>query len=186
MMLVQTVGFGKAAAAGVVKYRVNHGGVQITSGDGDLNWEQDDIGAHASYWDNVDALNQFDVTDTIDLNDASIPAECPESMMQSEIYSDNTVTMTFTVTDGNQYKVRLFFAELFHTSSGSRVFDVQIDSVVKLDAYDIYADVGHDVGVMKEFTVTASGTSLEIKFDASQGDFADNWKINGLEIQDVT
>ena len=61
---------------------------------------------------------------------------------------------SFPVTPGTS-KVRLYFAEIWFTSSAARTFDVSIEGTQVLTGYDIVADVGAFTGVMKSFTVTA-------------------------------
>ena len=79
-----------------------------------------------------------------------------------------------------RYEVRLYFAELFFTTAGARVFNVAIEGNQVLSQYDIVADVGAFTGVMKSFTVTADA-SLDILFSH----VVENPKINAIEILDA-
>ena len=66
------------------------------------------------------------------------------------------MTWTFPVNAG-QYQVKLFFAEIYFTAAGQRTFNVTINGTQVLSNYDTVADVGPLKGVVKTFTVTASG-----------------------------
>jgi hypothetical protein len=86
----------------------------------------------------------------------------------------------FPVDSGATYEVRLYFAEIYHTQDGQRVFDVTVENQVVLDNYDIHADVGHDTGVTKTFQVTPDST-LDVDF----GHVTENPKVAGIEIVKV-
>lgn len=83
----------------------------------------------------------------------------------------------FTV-DNGEYTVNLYFAEIFHDEAGQRIFDVEIEGSLVLDDYDIYADVGQNVAVMKSFDATVSDGNLDIDFTT----VIDNAKISAIEI----
>ncbi|GAB5378278.1 MAG: hypothetical protein AcusKO_47400 [Acuticoccus sp.] len=83
----------------------------------------------------------------------------------------------FDVTNGD-YTVNLYFAEIFQDADGARVFDVEIEGVLVLDDYDIHADVGMNVAVMKSFDTTVSDDVLDIDFTT----VVDNAKISAIEI----
>ena len=74
-------------------------------------------------------------------------------------------------------RVRLYFAEIWFTSSGARTFNVSIEGTQVLTGYDIVADVGAFTGVMKSFTVTAD-SSLDIVLSAVM----ENPKVSAIEI----
>jgi len=48
--------------------------------------------------------------------------------------------------------------------AGNRIFDVEIEGTVVLDDYEVFAEVGCDVGVMKTFIVTSTDGTLDIRF----------------------
>jgi hypothetical protein len=85
----------------------------------------------------------------------------------------------FLVPAGETVQVRLYFGDGFSGTNdpGERVFDVSIDGVVVLDHYDIVADVGHKVGVMKSFSVVSDGV-VNIDF----GHVVENPMVNAIEI----
>ncbi len=74
----------------------------------------------------------------------------------------------------------MHFAEIFHTSAGSRIFDVHIEGVQgQLTDYDIYlAAGGANTAVIETFMVTVSDGGLTIDF-TSKVEYA---KISGIEI----
>jgi hypothetical protein len=117
----------------------------------------------------------FPTSDSITL-DSTNPDSTPEAIFQTERFGDTQ--WDFSVTAGQSYEVRLYFAEIFQESSGEREFNVSIEGQQVLDNYDIYADVGHDVGTMKSFSVTPSDSTLDIDFTT----VTDNAKISAIEI----
>lgn len=88
---------------------------------------------------------------------------------------------TFPVASGD-YEVRLFFAETNKHAQriGSRKFDVTIEGAIKLDDYDVFANVGGFTGVMKTFRV-ASDESLNVEFSHVVG----NPMVSGIEVVQV-
>ena len=70
----------------------------------------------------------------------------------------------FPVTSGDTVDVRLFFAEIVRCQTGGHVFDVVIEGTTVLDEYDAFAEVGCEVGVMKEFEVIMTDDNLDIDF----------------------
>ena len=108
------------------------------------------------------------------------PAEC----LATERWDPDTapeMAWAFPVTAGRQVQVRLYFASRYSATDapGDRVFDVAIDGVTRLNDYDIVADVGHNVGTMKSFTIASDG-SVDITF----GHVVENPLINAIEIVD--
>lgn len=81
--------------------------------------------------------------------------------------------------NGN-YTVKLHFAEIFYTTPGSRVFNVNVENGQGLlTNYDILADAGAgNTAVVKQFNVAVADGVLNISFINVQ----DNAKISGLEI----
>jgi hypothetical protein len=78
------------------------------------------------------------------------------------------------------YTVKLYFAERFYTTPGSRVFNVKLEGISKLSNLDVYATVGHDVGLEKVFTgVMVNDGVLNIDFTA----ITDNAIVNAIVVQ---
>ncbi|QIO24603.1 malectin domain-containing carbohydrate-binding protein [Haloarcula sp. JP-L23] len=153
-------------------YRVNAGGSTVAAIDGGADWTPpgSTTGVTVS-----GSTSTFSTSDTITL-DSTVPDSTPSEVFQSERYGDQQ--WDFDVTAGQSYEVRLYFAEIFATSSGAREFDVTIEGEQVLNNYDIYADVGHDVGTMKSYTVTPSDGTLDVDFITE----VDNAKISAVEI----
>ncbi|MDS0279521.1 malectin domain-containing carbohydrate-binding protein [Halomicroarcula sp. S1AR25-4] len=153
-------------------YRVNAGGSTVAAIDGGADWTPpgSTTGVTVS-----GSTSTFSTSDTITL-DSTVPDSTPSEVFQTERYGDQQ--WDFDVTAGQSYEVRLYFAEIFATSSGAREFDVTIEGEQVLNNYDIYADVGHDVGTMKSYTVTPSDGTLDVDFVTE----VDNAKISAVEI----
>jgi hypothetical protein len=84
------------------------------------------------------------------------------------------------LTPGNQYTVRLHFAELYQTASGKRVFNVAINGTTALSNFDIYSAAGATYkAVVREFNTTANGSG-QIVINLST--ITDNATIQGIEI----
>ncbi|MBA3884193.1 MAG: choice-of-anchor D domain-containing protein [Acidobacteria bacterium] len=160
-----------------VLYRVNAGGAEVS---GTPSWSSDTASAPSPY-SNAIASNSTTYTTkkAVDLGDPSIPAGTPGSLFQTERYprsGGDDMRWSFPVTPGT-YEVRLYFAEIYFTSVGARVFSVAIEGDPVLSNYDIVADVGAFKGVVKSFTVVADA-SLDITLSR----LVENPKINAIEI----
>jgi hypothetical protein len=79
------------------------------------------------------------VTNTITITGITNPA--PAGVYQKERYGTCTYTIT-GLTASTQYLVRLHFAELYHTATGARKFNVVINGATVLTNFDIYAVAG--------------------------------------------
>ena len=146
--------------------RINAGGPLIA------DWQPDDAFASSGA--------KFSVSSTV-TPDGTVPTLVPAEIFQSERYKSGDIDWTFPLTLGKTYDVRLYFAEIFFHSIGDRVFDVEIEGTQVLDDYDIFADVGADVGTMKEFQVTLQDSDLVI----SLNEVTNTVKISGMEIIEV-
>jgi len=117
------------------------------------------------------------VTNSITISGITNPA--PAAVYQSERYGNSTYTFP-SLTAGAQYTVRLHFAELYQTTSGSRKFNVVINGSTVLSSFDIYATAGARYkAVLREFTTTASSSGqIVINFQT----VTDNATVEGIEI----
>ena len=91
---------------------------------------------------------------------------------------------TYTIpglTAGSSHTVLLHFAETYFTAAGQRVFNVAINGTSVLANFDIYANVGVNAAIVKQFTATAN-TSGQIVIALSNGT-ADQPVISGIEIR---
>jgi len=98
----------------------------------------------------------------------------------------NTGIFSYNIPISNgTYNVKLHFAEIYwgapeggDATANARIFDVDIEGEVKLNNYDIYAEVGAITAIIKTFTVTVEDEELNIEFNASD----DKPKLSALEV----
>ena len=91
---------------------------------------------------------------------------------------------TYTIpglTAGSSHTVLLHFAETYFTAAGQRVFNVAINGTSVLANFDIYANVGVNAAIVKQFTATANASG-QIVIALSNGT-ADQPVISGIEIR---
>jgi hypothetical protein len=99
----------------------------------------------------------FSTTDAIDLSGLSgeVP---PMSVFQTERFGAFTYTIP-NRTRGSPQRVILYFAESVRTAAGQRTFDVAINGVKVLTAFDIFqAAGGKNRAVARSFDTTASAS----------------------------
>lgn len=102
-------------------------------------------------------------------------------LYQSERYG--SFTYSFTVPAGN-YSVILKFAEIYFTSTGSRVFNVAINGSQVLTNFDIVSAAGGAFKALdKTFPVTVTGNSINIQFITGPADFP---KVSAIEIKQAS
>jgi N,N-dimethylformamidase beta subunit-like, C-terminal/Malectin domain/Abnormal spindle-like microcephaly-assoc'd, ASPM-SPD-2-Hydin len=169
-----------AAPAGAEPlYRVNAGGPVVT---GPPEWSADTAASPSPYVNAAAATNRTTTTGaTINTSHPSLPTGTPAVLFQTERYDPKAgaeMQWAFPVTAG-RYEVRLYFAETYSGAQtvGARLFNVTIEGALKLDRYDIYADVGGFTGVMKSFVVTSDAT-LNVNFAR----VVENPKVNAIEV----
>ena len=146
---------------GEVLYRVNAGGALVA------DWDEDTETNPSSFVNGSD-LSVVTTTDAITL-DASVPADTPTEIFQSMrldgVQAAPSIEWDFPVTAGEELVVRLFFAEIVQCRSGGRVFDIVIEGTEVMTDYEVFAEVGCDVGLMKEFTVTPTDSNLDVELN---------------------
>ena len=114
-------------------------------------------------------------TDTIDMSGVDDPA--PMTVYQHERYGNVTYTLD-SLNANSRYIILLHFNERYFSTSGSRIFDVEINGVLVLDNFDIYATAGHDVAVLRTFTTTSNASGvITIEFI----NVVNNASITGIE-----
>jgi hypothetical protein len=159
-VIVDLTGWYTDAAATEVLYRVNAGGDELA---GDPVWTADSLTSPSPY---RTAGSVATTANPIDTTDASVPAGTPAELFQTERYDplDATdMTWAFPVVPGD-YEVRLYFAETYFDTVGSRVFDVEAEGVVVLNDLDVFAEAGAmDKAIVRSFPVTSDGT-LDLAF----------------------
>jgi PKD repeat protein len=165
-----------------VLYRVNAGGPELPAIDALPNWSADNgttnplrnSGSNAASWSAVGSLH------------ASVPGHVPAGLYSTERWDPPAapeMRWAFPVQAGRQVQVRLYLANRCTCTEqpGQRVAHIEINGQRVLNAYDIVADVGHDVGTMKQFTATGNASGqVVVEFLH----VTENPLINGIEIID--
>jgi N-acetylneuraminic acid mutarotase len=162
-------------------HRINAGGPDVAASPG---WNKDTKGSPSPFVNAAATGNKTQSTsNTIDMSDPSIPAGTPQAIFKSfrfDLKEKPNLEWDIPVSPG-AYVVRLYFAEIVSSfmTVGARKFDVDINGVEVLNAYDIFKDVGGDKGVVKTFEVVTDA-NLDIDFIP-----ADNKKpaINAIEVE---
>ncbi len=175
-----------SAATGSVLYRVNTGAGQLAPADSSTTpWSADTQGSPSSYLADPGNNKTYTTGDAIDLTHPSVQGgPAPEALFQSERYDGSggsEMQWAFPITGTQTVEVRLYLAETYQTTSGERIFDVEVEGTVPdvFDDIDIYDLVGHDTAIMLAHIVTVDDGTLNVDFIH---DVADNPKISGIEI----
>ncbi|MDG4750149.1 malectin domain-containing carbohydrate-binding protein [Micromonospora sp. WMMD718] len=148
-----------------VLYRVNAGGPVVAAADGGPDWAADTGSSPSPYHNTGSSTSSFNTVGSLD---ATVPAGTPAALYSDERYDPAggaEMLWQFPVPTGTEVHVRLYLANRYDGTSApnTRVFDVALDGAVVLDDLDLSASVGHNVGTMREFTVTSDGT-VDIEF----------------------
>src|SRR5258708_6159843 len=144
--------------------------VQIKAGGGAVSRFVADTG--------FDSGNMFSSTAAINLSGVNNAA--PQAVYQSVRWNASFNYTLGGLTAGTSYVVRLHFVELSFTAAGQRVFNVAINGSGVLANFDIFAAVGQNHGLEREFNATAN-SSRQIVVAFTRGT-ADNPSVAGLEV----
>jgi len=79
------------------------------------------------------------------------------------------------------YKVTLLFAEIFHGSTGSRLFDVSIEGIKVSRNLDVFAKVGKNAAYNETHSVTVTDGELTISLSTIK----DNANISAIKVVEV-
>ena len=176
----------RAASAATVTplFAVNAGGAAISSST--PPWSAD-TGAPASSFVNAAATGNsvFTTGTSVNMTDPSVPAGTPMAVFQSERFDPpggSDMTWTFPAAAGT-YQVKLFFAEIYFTQAGKRVFNVSINGSTVLSNYDTVADVGAFKGVVKTFPVTTTSATPTITITFAH--VVENPAVKGVEVDQL-
>lgn len=144
-------------------YRVNAGG-----------GAEDPFSADAYY---TGGSSYTKATAQIDTSDVSEPA--PEAVYRSE--HNHTHNYSFPgLVPGNNYFLRLHFAEIYHDEVGERTFDVSINGEEVLNGFDVFAEAGaKNKAIVREFSATANESGQVVLLFEN---IVDNAKVSGIEI----
>ena len=126
----------------------------------------------------------IDHANTINTSKVTNPA--PAAVYQSARVTATAgagTTFSYTIggfTANSSHTVRLHFAETFHTTAGSRVFNVSINGTQVLANFDIFATAGgQNIANIQQFTETANGSGQYVLTFTTDTDKA---LISGIEI----
>jgi hypothetical protein len=116
--------------------------------------------------------------------DTSATNAAPEGVYQCERYGSD-FTYAFPVPKNHRYVVRLHFAEIFDSGTGTRVENVSINRRPVLSNFDIFSAAGgENKALVKEFRNIMPNRrgNITIHVTATQDSPDQNAKINGIEI----
>ncbi|HEU4426114.1 MAG TPA: malectin domain-containing carbohydrate-binding protein [Pilimelia sp.] len=161
-----------------VLYRVNAGGPALAAGDSGPDWASD-TGLFSPYRNFGSTTSAFGAVGSVD---ATVPTGTPAAVFTDERWDSSTapeMQWNFPVTAGTTVEVRLYLANrcTCTQSPGDRVFDVAVEGVTVLDNLDLVAEVGHNVGTMRAFTVVSDG-NIDIDF----GHVVQNPLVDAIEL----
>jgi hypothetical protein len=112
----------------------------------------------------------------------SLPPGTPSQLFRSERHTNGgDVAWAFPLAAQRTYDVRLYFAEIYWSAPGQRVFDVRVEGAVVLDDYDIVSELGPDVGGQRTFRVALTDDELEVRLTP----LVDNAKLSAIELLEV-
>ncbi|MBN1950448.1 MAG: endo-1,4-beta-xylanase [Bacteroidales bacterium] len=118
--------------------------------------------------------NRYSTTNTI-------TADADAEIYQSERYY-SFLAYAIPVEEGRDYILTLKFAEIYFTTTGSRIFDVFVEGDKVLSDFDMVAVAGdRNIAIDTSFTITAADTLINLEMVAS----LDNAAIKGIEIRTV-
>ncbi|MEM9725424.1 MAG: malectin domain-containing carbohydrate-binding protein, partial [Pseudomonadota bacterium] len=174
----------------VVAYRINAGGPTLTATDDGPDWASGSNTATLPDGVTLNTANQsvhalqgrYDGPTTASGGTAA-PDYVPDALFVTERWdpaADPEMIWTFAVDAGTTYAVRLFMSNGFTgtSSSGERVFDVEIEGSPIFENIDLSGQFGHQTGGMFEYVYQAGDDLLEIEFIHK----VENPLINGFEI----
>lgn len=183
LMLLAFLWIATPADAQVVVHRINAGGPIVEAGDLSYpDWAEDQQAAldpppvqfakrgTPSPFVNAAAAGDLTAgrnkeTDMTNVVDPSAVEELMITQRWDPIIPEDNLIYTFPV-DEAEYKVVLYFNELFGEGIGSREFDIYIDGVLVEDDLDILSLTGNleKVAVAREYTVFAADPNMDIEF----------------------
>jgi hypothetical protein len=111
------------------------------------------------------------------------------TLYQKEIYGGKTVgtgqnpPFTYEIPVANGiYQVDLYFAEVFHPSSGGRIFDVFLENNLMLDEYDLVDPIKdglstNQTAIVRTYNVSVTDGILSLQIGPAS---VDNGKLSGI------
>ncbi len=169
----------------LVLHRVNAGGASLAATDGSMPAWSVDTQATPYSGVNSAASNNVSTTGDVITFSSSLPnpITTPMALFQTERWMGSGANMLwdFAIPVGKKVEVRLYFAETAFNSSNTRTFDVVIDGVTKIANFDVFAEAGHDVAIMRSFVIVSDGN---VDIDLMKK--IENPMIKGIEILDIS
>jgi dienelactone hydrolase len=117
-------------------------------------------------------------SNTVDVSQITVNTP-PAALFNNERYGAVSYTIP-GLSAGGTYTVTLYFAETYLTSSGSRLFNVSINSTAVLTSFDIYASAGGRNKAVAQSFVTTADTSGQLSIQLAS--VTENPKINGISV----
>lgn len=164
-----------------VAFRVNAAGPEILSLDNNINWSADDQ-AEFQYRNTGSGKSTYEIGDYT--YSASVPAYVPTALYETERYDRDideiNMRWSFPVDNGEDYVVRLYFANGYEGSkfADQREFGIKIEEVVVRQELDLSEEFGHQVAIMLEYNVNMQDDSLNIELIRG----IQNPVVNAIEI----
>jgi lysophospholipase L1-like esterase len=121
----------------------------------------------------------YSTSNAIDTSQLASPVP-PQAVLQSERYGEFTYTVPNRAPNTAQ-TVTLYFAESYWTAAGQRTFNVAINGVAVLTAFDIYAAAGANRAIARTFETTAN-SSGQVVIAFTKGGGPDNPKVCGITV----
>lgn len=152
-----------AGSSGDLVFRLNAGAGEYVAGDGSV-WAAD-FGYTAG--------GSYSTTSSI--------ADTPDpTLYQSERYAtfaQGDLHYSFPLDPGN-YLVRLHFAEIYYTTTGKRVFGINLEGQTFYDSVDLVAEAGPFTAHIKDAILAVTDGTLNIEIER----FVQNPKISAIEV----
>jgi hypothetical protein len=142
----------------VTSRRINSGGPAFTDSTGKV-WAADGLFSGGTTFSKV----------------VAIAGTVEDTLYQTERYGNFSYSLP--VPNGT-YTVALYFAELYWTASGKRVFNVTVEGAPAIANLDIFAAVGANTALVRTVTTTVNDGVLNINFVS----VTDNAKISAIEV----
>jgi hypothetical protein len=155
--------FARSADAQTAVVRINAGGAAVSPFVADTDF---------------DTGNQYHSTAVI--NTSGVVNAAPAAVYQSVRWNGSFTYTIPGLAAGSSYVVRLHFVELTWTAAGQRAFNVAINGTNVLSNFDIFAQVGQNHALEREFNATANNAG-QIVVGFAKGT-ADNPSVAGIEV----
>ena len=114
-----------------------------------------------------------------------------QEVYYTERWSKEDLTYTIPIKGEGSFVLILQFSEVYFSSKGEKVFDVEVNGIKVLESFDIFEKVGKNAAYDEFIKISVSGRKLKVNdkptdFDGNNLDIKlvkkekDNPKINGI------